>query len=185
METAIKVLRQAGYYSHAVYLAEKHAHHEWYLKIQLEDIKVRRCCCSRGPCQGDHYITSLLFSANTVSVTLPCSHTLTGLLRQQKQSRLPLVCWLSAFGLRGRRGVKIGPSYLLCIRCGFLQCPVRGGRVVSERVIGVVLWPQPVFLLEETNKRNSKHGGNSESTVAYWQRVFDALCQSREQRQIS
>ena len=47
METAIKVLRQAGYYSHAVYLAEKHAHHEWYLKIQLEDIKVRRRYCSR------------------------------------------------------------------------------------------------------------------------------------------
>ncbi|KAJ7416993.1 vacuolar protein sorting-associated protein 11 [Willisornis vidua] len=39
VETAIKVLRQAGYYSHAVYLAEKHEHHEWYLKIQLEDIK--------------------------------------------------------------------------------------------------------------------------------------------------
>ncbi|XP_078235660.1 vacuolar protein sorting-associated protein 11 homolog isoform X2 [Pogona vitticeps] len=39
VETAIKVLRQAGCYSHAVYLAEKHAHHEWYLKIQLEDIK--------------------------------------------------------------------------------------------------------------------------------------------------
>nr|XP_014429431.1 vacuolar protein sorting-associated protein 11 homolog isoform X2 [Pelodiscus sinensis] len=39
VETAIKVLRQAGYYSHAVYLAEKHAHHEWFLKIQLEDIK--------------------------------------------------------------------------------------------------------------------------------------------------
>uniref|UniRef100_A0A8C3FEB7 Vacuolar protein sorting-associated protein 11 homolog n=1 Tax=Chrysemys picta bellii TaxID=8478 RepID=A0A8C3FEB7_CHRPI len=39
VETAIKVLRQAGYFSHAVYLAEKHAHHEWFLKIQLEDIK--------------------------------------------------------------------------------------------------------------------------------------------------
>uniref|UniRef100_A0A8C0GXI5 VPS11 core subunit of CORVET and HOPS complexes n=2 Tax=Chelonoidis abingdonii TaxID=106734 RepID=A0A8C0GXI5_CHEAB len=39
VETAIKVLRQAGYLSHAVYLAEKHAHHEWFLKIQLEDIK--------------------------------------------------------------------------------------------------------------------------------------------------
>ncbi|XP_058050899.1 vacuolar protein sorting-associated protein 11 homolog [Ahaetulla prasina] len=39
VETAIKVLRQAGCYSHAVYLAEKHKHHEWYLKIQLEDIK--------------------------------------------------------------------------------------------------------------------------------------------------
>lgn len=42
VETAIKVLRQAGYYSHALYLAENHAHHEWYLKIQLEDIKVRK-----------------------------------------------------------------------------------------------------------------------------------------------
>ncbi|XP_076968804.1 vacuolar protein sorting-associated protein 11 homolog [Tamandua tetradactyla] len=39
VETAIRVLRQAGYYSHALYLAENHAHHEWYLKIQLEDIK--------------------------------------------------------------------------------------------------------------------------------------------------
>ncbi|XP_061416593.1 LOW QUALITY PROTEIN: vacuolar protein sorting-associated protein 11 homolog [Lethenteron reissneri] len=39
VETAIKVLRQAGYYDHALYLAEKDAQHEWYLKIQLEDIK--------------------------------------------------------------------------------------------------------------------------------------------------
>ncbi|XP_075046673.1 vacuolar protein sorting-associated protein 11 homolog isoform X2 [Mixophyes fleayi] len=39
VEIAIKVLRQAGYHSHALYLAEKHAHHEWYLKVQLEDIK--------------------------------------------------------------------------------------------------------------------------------------------------
>lgn len=40
VEIAIKVLRQAGYHSHAVFLAEKHMHHEWYLKIQLEDLKV-------------------------------------------------------------------------------------------------------------------------------------------------
>ncbi|XP_008278304.1 vacuolar protein sorting-associated protein 11 homolog [Stegastes partitus] len=39
VEIAIKVLRQAGYHSHAVFLAEKHMHHEWYLKIQLEDLK--------------------------------------------------------------------------------------------------------------------------------------------------
>ncbi|KAI5629231.1 vacuolar protein sorting-associated protein 11-like, partial [Silurus asotus] len=39
VEIAIKVLRQAGYHSHAVFLAEKHFHHEWYLKIQLEDLK--------------------------------------------------------------------------------------------------------------------------------------------------
>ncbi|KAK3522019.1 hypothetical protein QTP70_021383 [Hemibagrus guttatus] len=39
VEIAIKVLRQAGYHSHAVFLAEKHSHHEWYLKIQLEDLK--------------------------------------------------------------------------------------------------------------------------------------------------
>lgn len=53
MEIAIKVLRQAGYHSHAVFLAEKHMHHEWYLKIQLEDIKVKTCkkmkfSCSPG-----------------------------------------------------------------------------------------------------------------------------------------
>ncbi|XP_043936877.1 vacuolar protein sorting-associated protein 11 homolog [Protopterus annectens] len=54
VETAIKVLRQAGYYSHAVYLAEKHSHHEWYLKIQLEDIKNYQ--------EALHYIGKLPFS---------------------------------------------------------------------------------------------------------------------------
>lgn len=39
VETAIKVCRSAGYYKHALYLAEKHSQHNWYLKIQLEDIK--------------------------------------------------------------------------------------------------------------------------------------------------
>ncbi|XP_050409252.1 vacuolar protein sorting-associated protein 11 homolog [Patella vulgata] len=39
VETAIKVCRQAGYHKHALSLAEKHKKHEWYLKIQLEDIK--------------------------------------------------------------------------------------------------------------------------------------------------
>ncbi|KAK3611536.1 hypothetical protein CHS0354_016470 [Potamilus streckersoni] len=39
VETAIKVCRQAGYYEHALFLAEKHGKHEWYLRIQLEKIK--------------------------------------------------------------------------------------------------------------------------------------------------
>ncbi|XP_070533237.1 vacuolar protein sorting-associated protein 11 homolog [Ptychodera flava] len=39
VETAIKVCRQAGYYKHALFLAEKHSQHDWYLKIQLEDIQ--------------------------------------------------------------------------------------------------------------------------------------------------
>jgi hypothetical protein len=39
VETAIKVCRQAGYHKHALSLAEKHNKHEWYLKIQLEDIR--------------------------------------------------------------------------------------------------------------------------------------------------
>lgn len=46
VEIAIKVLRQAGYHSHAVFLAEKHMHHEWYLKIQLEDLKVNHASLS-------------------------------------------------------------------------------------------------------------------------------------------
>ncbi len=37
VETAIKVLRQASYFEHALYLAEKHNEHNWYLKILLED----------------------------------------------------------------------------------------------------------------------------------------------------
>ncbi|CAG8751332.1 12664_t:CDS:2, partial [Cetraspora pellucida] len=39
VETAIKVCRQAGYYEHAVYLAEKSHEHYSYLKIQIEDVK--------------------------------------------------------------------------------------------------------------------------------------------------
>ena len=39
VETAIKVCRSAGYYSHALSLAQKHQQHTWYLKVQLEDIK--------------------------------------------------------------------------------------------------------------------------------------------------
>ncbi|XP_031570001.1 vacuolar protein sorting-associated protein 11 homolog [Actinia tenebrosa] len=39
VETAIKVCKQAGYYKHAVYLANKFDQHDWYLKIQLEDLK--------------------------------------------------------------------------------------------------------------------------------------------------
>ncbi|XP_046856298.1 vacuolar protein sorting-associated protein 11 homolog [Xenia sp. Carnegie-2017] len=39
VETAIKVCRQAAYFNHALYLAEKYEHNDWYLKIQLEDTK--------------------------------------------------------------------------------------------------------------------------------------------------
>lgn len=39
VETAIKCLRQADYYEHALYLAKKHMEHDWYLKILLEDVK--------------------------------------------------------------------------------------------------------------------------------------------------
>ena len=39
VETAIKVCRQAGYYKHALFLANRHHLHEWYLKIELDDIK--------------------------------------------------------------------------------------------------------------------------------------------------
>lgn len=39
LETAITVCRQAGYYDHALYLASKFKQHDWYLKIQLEDVK--------------------------------------------------------------------------------------------------------------------------------------------------
>ena len=34
-----QVCRSAGYYQHALYLAEQHQQHDWYLKIQLEDIR--------------------------------------------------------------------------------------------------------------------------------------------------
>ncbi|CAB4024642.1 vacuolar sorting-associated 11 homolog, partial [Paramuricea clavata] len=39
VETAIKVCRQASYYDHALYLAEKFHQNDWYLKVQLEDNK--------------------------------------------------------------------------------------------------------------------------------------------------
>ena len=37
LETAIRVLRQAGYPDHALYLARRYQQHEVYLRIQLED----------------------------------------------------------------------------------------------------------------------------------------------------
>jgi hypothetical protein len=37
VETAMKVCRHACYHKHALFLAEKHQKHEWYLHIQLED----------------------------------------------------------------------------------------------------------------------------------------------------
>ena len=37
VDTAISVLRDAGYLEDALYLADKHNKHDWYLKIQVED----------------------------------------------------------------------------------------------------------------------------------------------------
>lgn len=39
VDTAIKVLRQSGYYKQALQLCEKHQKHEDYLKIQLENLR--------------------------------------------------------------------------------------------------------------------------------------------------
>ena len=39
VDIAIKVCRQAGYNKHALDLAKKHGRHEWYLCMQIEDIK--------------------------------------------------------------------------------------------------------------------------------------------------
>ena len=38
VDTAIKVLRQSGYYKQALQLCDKHRRHEDYLKIQLENL---------------------------------------------------------------------------------------------------------------------------------------------------
>jgi len=37
LDTAIRVCRQAGYYEHAAYLANKYERHEDYLRIMIED----------------------------------------------------------------------------------------------------------------------------------------------------
>ncbi|KAG0324131.1 hypothetical protein BGZ99_002190 [Dissophora globulifera] len=39
LETAIQVCRQAGYYEHAAYLAEKFDEHDLYLTVQIDDVK--------------------------------------------------------------------------------------------------------------------------------------------------
>lgn len=39
LETAISVCRQAGYFEHAIYLAEKFQEHDMYLDIVIEDMK--------------------------------------------------------------------------------------------------------------------------------------------------
>lgn len=54
VETAIHVCRQAGYHGHALKLAQKSGHHDWYLKIQLEDLK--------GYSEALDYISNLPFA---------------------------------------------------------------------------------------------------------------------------
>ncbi|XP_065843977.1 vacuolar protein sorting-associated protein 11 homolog [Oscarella lobularis] len=41
VETAIKVCRQAGdqYYDYALFLAEKNSQHDWYMRIEIEDVR--------------------------------------------------------------------------------------------------------------------------------------------------
>ena len=39
IETAIRVLRQADYHRYALQLADRHSRHEWYMKIQLENVQ--------------------------------------------------------------------------------------------------------------------------------------------------
>ncbi|KAG0221143.1 hypothetical protein BGX31_010142 [Mortierella sp. GBA43] len=39
LETAIQVCRQAGYYEHAVYLAERFDEHDLYLTVQIDDLR--------------------------------------------------------------------------------------------------------------------------------------------------
>jgi len=39
VETAIKVCRTSGFFDHALHLAQAYHEHDWYLKIQLEDLQ--------------------------------------------------------------------------------------------------------------------------------------------------
>jgi hypothetical protein len=39
LETAIRVCRQAGFYDHAIYLAQRYQRHSEYMKIQLQDVE--------------------------------------------------------------------------------------------------------------------------------------------------
>lgn len=39
MKTAIEVLRDAGYLEEGLYLANKHGEHDWYLRIQVDDLR--------------------------------------------------------------------------------------------------------------------------------------------------
>ncbi|ORX60289.1 hypothetical protein DM01DRAFT_1361468 [Hesseltinella vesiculosa] len=60
LETAINVCRQAGYYEHAIYLAEKFQEHDLYLDIAIEDMRdyetaiqyLRKC----GPAEADKHL---------------------------------------------------------------------------------------------------------------------------------
>lgn len=73
VEIAIKVLRQASYHSHAVFLAEKHMHHEWYLKIQLEDLKVKKMPVDVQTFVKQMYSDHLLGLLRTHLSVLQCS----------------------------------------------------------------------------------------------------------------
>jgi hypothetical protein len=70
LETAIKVCRHAGYFEHAVYLAKKFKQHDWYLKIQLEDVKQYQVCLSRRLAAADPVASVFVFGHVLISMCL-------------------------------------------------------------------------------------------------------------------
>ncbi|KAI9088717.1 hypothetical protein DFS34DRAFT_708836 [Phlyctochytrium arcticum] len=89
IETAIRVCRQGGYHEHALYLAERFGEHDWYLRIQVEDLKgyaetvaylakldPREMVRSLGP-YGHTLVTEKPAEMTDVLVQL-CTHPLTG-----------------------------------------------------------------------------------------------------------
>lgn len=89
LETAISVCRQAGYFEHAVYLAEKFQEHDMYLDIVIEDMKKYDTALAYikklGPYEADRNLQKY---SKTLLTHLP--HETTDLLIELCTGVLPL-----------------------------------------------------------------------------------------------
>ncbi|KAI7892158.1 uncharacterized protein EV154DRAFT_543373 [Mucor mucedo] len=89
LETAISVCRQAGYFEHAVYLAEKFQEHDMYLDIVIEDTKKYDTALAYikklGPYEADRNLQKY---SKTLLTHLP--HETTHLLIELCTGTLPL-----------------------------------------------------------------------------------------------
>jgi tetratricopeptide (TPR) repeat protein len=93
VETAIRVCRQAGYYTHALYLSRRHHQHSWLLKILVEDL--------HKYAEAVEYVSSLSFYEAEESFALYGKELVTNLPEPATQLAVSLCVRFVPSGIAG------------------------------------------------------------------------------------